>query len=179
MNMSRAVLILLDSDVFIHLFKADILSLLNKLYPKRIRMLDVVKDELEKNGVVKNHVEMFFKLKEAEPIVFPIDLLSELKSYKVPSIGLGEKACLIYCKHNSHIIASSNTKDIVPYCKDNLIAYLTTLDLFAVAIKRGIITEKEANQMIKKITANNGSYLCCDKIENHIKYHFDIEKYLY
>ncbi len=38
----RQVLILLDADVLIHFAYADKISLLNKLFPGRLRMLDMV-----------------------------------------------------------------------------------------------------------------------------------------
>jgi alanine dehydrogenase len=45
--MSSKVLILLDSDVVIHLFKAEKISLLNELFPGRIRMLDAKSGDID------------------------------------------------------------------------------------------------------------------------------------
>lgn len=179
MNKDSKVLILLDSDVVIHLFKADKITLLNDLYPKRIRMLDIVCSELLKNKTVSGFVQNLFQLKQVEEIIFPLPLFNEFKQLKSKMNGEGERACLVYCKHHAHIIASSNTSDIVPYCIEHSIAYLTTLDLFSVAINRGLMTDTEANELIKIITFNDGSYLCCKTIENHLNKHFNSEKLLY
>ncbi len=179
MTKSSNVLILLDSDVVIHLFKAEKITLLNELYPNRIRMLDIVHNELLENPSIRAFVQNLFLMKQVEEIPFPLKLFNEFKNLKSKMNGKGERACLVFCKHNAHIIASSNTSDIVPYCKEHSIAYLTTLDLFAVAIEREKMTKAEANALIKKIILNNESYLCCDNIENHMKHHFKTEKLLY
>ena len=179
MTKSNQVLILLDSDVVIHLFKADKISLLNELYPKRIRMLDFVHSELLQNRTVRPIVENLFLFKQVEEIIFPIALFNEFKNLKSQIDGVGERACLVYCKHYTQIIASSNTKDIIPYCTQHSIGFLTTLDIFAVALDKGKMTNVEANILIKKITLNDESYLCCDTIETHLKNHFDKVKLLY
>lgn len=179
MTKSNEVLILLDADVVIHLFKADKISLLNELYPHRVRMLDYVKSELQENPTIRSIVENLFTWKQVQEIKFPLALFKEFKSLKSKMEGKGERACLVYCKHNAQIIASSNTKDIVPYCEEHSIAYLTTLDLFTVAIHRGKLTPAEANALIQKITLNKESYLCCPTIEIHQTHHFKQEKLLY
>jgi len=164
LRMTKKVLILLDADVVVHLFKAERISLLNTLFEDRVRMLDIVFGELVKNPTVKDFVENLFTYKQIEQIIFPTssqpEVLKEYLRLKKEKKGDGESACLAYCKHYQHIIASSNTKDIVPYCKANSIEYLTTLDIFAIAISRGKMTNVEANAHIEQITKDNGSYLC-------------------
>lgn len=177
-TMNEKVLILLDSDVIIHLFKAEKISLLTELYPGRLRMLDVVLSELLKNRTMNKIVENLFLFKQVDEIAFPIELFNEQIKLKNKIKGEGESACLIYCKHNKHIIASSNTHDIVPFCEENAITYLTTLDIFTVAVDRQIITKKEANEFIKMILSKN-SFLCCSSIEEHIKKHFKKDKLMY
>jgi len=182
-EMSSKVLILLDSDVVIHLFKADKISLLNEFYPGRVRMLDIVLEELLKNRSVRDVVENLFTYKQVEEITFPTtsnqQLFREFIALKSTINGTGERACLVYCKHYQNIIASSNTTDIVPYCKAHGIAFLTTLDIFSIALERHKISETEINALIKKITKNNDSYLCCDTIAEHMRVHFDRQKLLY
>ncbi|MDP4225129.1 MAG: hypothetical protein Q8910_01970 [Bacteroidota bacterium] len=178
MTVNEKVLILLDSDVIIHLFKAGKISLLFELYPDRLRMLDVVLNELLKNRTVNKIVENLFLLKQVTVISYPTELLNEYVRLKDKIRGEGERACLIYCKHNQHIIASSNTSDIIPFCEENSIAYLTTLDIFSVAIHRKLITQNEANEFIKVILSKN-SFLCCSSIDEHIKRHFKNDKLLY
>jgi len=173
------VLILVDADVIIHLYKADKISLLNDLFHSRVRIMDIVLSELLGNLTINKVVENLFRFKQLEEIKFPQSLYLEFNKIKDIVKGKGERATLIYCKHNNDIIASSNTKDIVPYCKENRMSYITTLDIFNIAIERNLMTIKEVNLCIGKITMNDESYLCCKSIEDHRKNHFDGEKLLY
>lgn len=175
------VKILIDADVMIHLFKADKISILNLLFPGRLIMLDVVLNELRSNRTINSSLSGIFTFSGIEEVMFPTStnkaLLFEFIQLKKDIGGAGESATLLYCKYNSHIIASSNTKDIVPYCTANGMSYLTTLDIFAIAIQRGIMTETEVNACITKITHNNDSHLCCSTISEHLTNHFDVLKY--
>lgn len=173
------VLILVDADVIIHLYKADKISLLNDLYQSRVRIIDIVLSELLSNLTINKVVENLFRFKQIEEIKFPQSLYIEFNKIKDIVKGKGERATLIYCKHNYDIIASSNTKDIVPYCKENSMSFITTLDIFTIAIERKLMNETEANLCISKITKNNESYVCCKTIEDHRKFHFNKEKLLY
>gem|GEM_PF-1804565 len=58
-------------------------------------------------------------------------------------------------------------------------AYLTTLDIFCVAVAKGLLTDTQVNKLIAKITHNKESHLCCNFIEEHRKYHFDPMKINY
>jgi len=71
MTQSEKVLILLDADVVIHLFKAERISLLKELYSGRLRMLDVVHNELLNNRTVNKVIENLFLFKHVEEIIFP------------------------------------------------------------------------------------------------------------
>lgn len=183
MTSSKEVHILLDADVIIHLFKADKISLLNELFPGRLIILDIVLNELLGNRTVNRIVENLITFKQVVVKMLPTTsnpaLFKEFIALKKQIEGPGERACLIFCKHYPNIIASSNTKDILPFCKEHSIAYITTLDIFSIAIDRGKITKKETNDFIKKITFNDGSHLCCKTIEEHLERHFDISKLLY
>jgi predicted nucleic acid-binding protein len=171
------VKILIDADVLIHLFKADKISILNELYPRRVFMLDMVLSELKENRTIRNSIDSILLFSGIQELPFPTtsnpSLFREFLALKKEIKGEGESACLVYCKHYSDIIASSNTKDIRPYCENHGMAYLTTLDIFCVAVAKGLITDIEVNTLIKKITTNNESHLCCSSIEEHRMKHFD------
>lgn len=175
------VKILIDADVMIHLFKAEKISILTALFSGRLIMLDIVLNELRGNRTINASLSSIFTFSGIEEIVFPTSsnkaLLLEFIQLKKELGGAGESATLLYCKHNAHIIASSNTKDIVPYCTTHGMSYLTTLDIFAIAIHRGLMTEAEVNACITKITHNNDSHLCCSSIQSHVQHHFDTLKY--
>jgi hypothetical protein len=146
-------------------------------------MLDVVLDELNGNRTIRDNLYNILTFSGIKELVFPTTsnpkLFQEFISLKKVIQGDGERACLVYCKHHSEIIASSNTKDIKPYCEENNMAYLTTLDIFCIAIAKSLLTDIEVNQFIKKITANQESHLCCGSIEEHRKRHFDSLKIQY
>ena len=182
MTTSNKVLILLDADVIIHLFKAERISLLNELFSGRLRMLDVVHTELLNNRSINQVVENLFVFKQIEEIAFPTTtnqaMFFEYLKLKPKIKGDGERASLLYCKYYKQIIASSNTSDIVPFCNENSIAFLTTLDILSIAIHRKKITNQEANDCIRMILSK-GSHLCCTSIEEHLRKHFETEKLLY
>ncbi|MCF8219724.1 MAG: hypothetical protein K9J21_12195 [Bacteroidales bacterium] len=169
----RQVLILLDADVLNHFAHADKISLLNQLFPDRLRMLDMVLDELRSNQHISAKLDMIFTLSGIKEIAFPTnELLPEYINLKKEIMGKGESACLVYCKNYQHIIASSNTSDTLDYCRQHDIAYLTTLDIFCIASHRKILTTSEINRLIKLIQSK-GSHLCCNTIQEHQKKHFD------
>ena len=181
--MSSKVLIMIDADVLIHLFKAEKITLLNTLFPKRLRMLDVVLNELRNNRTIRTSLDGIFRFSGIIEIPMPTtshpELLREYISLASTIKGDGERATLVYCKYHKHIIASSNTKDIVPFCSTHAMAYLTTLDILAIAIQKGIMTTQEANNCMLKITHNDESYLICRTIEEYLTKYFDNTKYLY
>jgi len=182
-NKTPLVKILIDADVLIHLFKAEKVTILNELYPGRVYILDIVLSELKENRTIRNNIDSIMLFSGIKEITFPTTsnptLFREFLALKREIRGDGERACLVYCKHHQDVVASSNTKDIKPFCEDNSMAYLTTLDILCVAIAKNKLTNDEANVLIQRITANNESYLCCSSIEEHRAKHFDSEKIHY
>ena len=173
------VLILLDADVLIHFAHIDKITLLNQLFPDRLRMLDFVVDELRSNRHINAQLDMIFTLSGIKEIAFPTSkLLREYIQLKKQIRGKGESACLVYCRNYHHIIASSNTSDTQDYCAEHGIAYLTTLDIMCIALHRKVLTKPEINQFIKTIK-NKGSFVCCNTIQEHNQKHFDAEKLMY
>jgi predicted nucleic acid-binding protein len=168
--------ILVDADVLIHLFKADRISILKDLYPSRVFILDVVLDELKGNRTINNKLDSIMLFSGIKELIFPTTsnptLFGEFLSLKKSIKGDDERASLIYCKYHSDIIASSNTKDIKPFCEQHGMVYLTTLDILCVAVHKNLMTGAEANQLIQKIIFNQESHLCCKSIEDHRKIHF-------
>lgn len=65
------VKILIDADVLIHLFKADRITLLNELYPKRVFMLDVVLSELKENRTIRTNIDGILLFSGIQEIQFP------------------------------------------------------------------------------------------------------------
>ncbi|WP_339877474.1 hypothetical protein [uncultured Algoriphagus sp.] len=65
------VKILVDADVLIHLFKADKISLLNELYPKRVFMLDIVLSELKENRTIRNNIDIILLFSGIQELQYP------------------------------------------------------------------------------------------------------------
>ena len=156
------VLVLIDADVLIHFFHAEKITLLNELFSERLRVLDIVMDELKANWYIRSNLELIIRLSGIEELAFPTNkLVAEYSKLKKEIGGAGESACLVYCKNYHQIIASSNTTDTLAFCDKHSIAYLTTLDIFTIAQKKELISEEEVNRLIKRILSK-GSHLCCN-----------------
>ncbi|HBN05187.1 MAG TPA: hypothetical protein DD434_05290 [Bacteroidales bacterium] len=62
---------------------------------------------------------------------------------------------MVYCKWNRDIIGSSNLKDIKDYCIQNNIVYLTTFDFLFFAVRKDIISQKQACAFIESVIKKN------------------------
>jgi predicted nucleic acid-binding protein len=177
---SKTVYILLDADVVIHFYKADRLSVLQTLYKSRLLLLDLVLEELLKNKTIAPHVENFLRFKVIEEYKFPSKDDQILREYVLLSKtkGKGESACMAVCRYQSNILASSNLKDIKPYCEQYGIAYLTTMDILAIAHKKGLMSLEECDDSIKAILSRQ-SKLPYDNLSDYLKKEFNMEKCLY
>lgn len=94
------VLVLIDADVLIHFFHAEKITLLNELFPGRLRVLDIVMDELKANRYIRNNLDLIIGLSGIEELAFPTNkLVAEYSKLKKEIGGAGESACLVYCKN--------------------------------------------------------------------------------
>ncbi|MDY3251679.1 MAG: hypothetical protein SOX61_01400 [Prevotella sp.] len=166
--------IVLDADVIIHFAKGEMLSILPSIFPDyKYVVLDIVKNEvlppvlgqLEKQMIyMKNIQEVKFGHTHEERKEFA-RLTSQL------GLGRGESASMVYCRFHDNVLGSSNLRDIIDYCDEYGINYLTTIDFLFYAIKRGIITKEEADEFIEKVRNKNSrlpnvdfSTYKCDKL---------------
>lgn len=177
---SRTGYILLDADVIIHFYKADRLSVLQELYRGRLLVLDFVLEELLRNKTIAPHVENFLRFKVIEEYKFPSQDEQILKEYASLSKtkGKGESACMAVCRFQNNILASSNLRDIKPYCEQYGIAYLTTMDILAIAHKKGHMSLKECDESIKAILSKQ-SKLPYDNLSEFLAKDFKMEKCQY
>ena len=63
-------------------------------------------------------------------------------------IGMGEAAVLVHAKRHNGIVASNNTNDVKSFVEKHNLIRITTGDILVMALKNGIITEKEGNENI-------------------------------
>jgi hypothetical protein len=181
MNNDKRVKILLDADVLIHFVKGGRMSLLTELFPNRMVLLDRVEEELVKhNNLVNTEVTNMIRFGYLDVIAFPSRDMKVVSEYAqlIKTKGKGESACLAFCRHHPHIIASSNLLDIQSYCQTHALAYLTTMDILCIGLERKAITEAEANAFIQKVRAA-GSKLPNVTIVQYRDSRFDRTKYLY
>jgi hypothetical protein len=148
----RKTKIILDADVIIHFSKGGYLNILPKIFSNYdFVVLDVTYTEIK--GNVRNQLDnQILYLKNI--LLLPFNPNFEMqKEYAnlIIKLGKGESASMIYCKYNKDVIGSSNLKDIVDYCKQYNITYLTTLDFLYYAIRKQIMTVEEANKFIEDV----------------------------
>lgn len=151
--------IVFDADVIIHFLNGDKLLDLLHIFPNEAIIIDKVYGELAKNKKTKTSLDNLINLKLLNKVAFPgnLEIIKEYAHLRSPLMnkGIGESACLAYCKHTKDTIASSNLKDIREYCKLHKIQNLTTIDFIINAYKNGIWKISELKKFIDKLVANN------------------------
>lgn len=152
------VKLLLDADVLIHFFKADKLFDLPFIFKEYDYILfDLVRDELSQPAI-RYAIDLLITKGSLILTEFPtsdelIDYEFDYLRYEC-SKGMGESACMAYAKYHAKrdgVVASSNLKDLLPYCRDNNIPYLTTLDFLCRAMELKIFSEADCDGFITKV----------------------------
>lgn len=140
--------IILDADVVIHFLRGGQIGILPAIFPNTLYMPDVVFEETF-FGNDKVAVKNLFQYGFVKSLEIKSDKRVFLEySYLKSRFGKGESACMAYCKFNHDVIGSSNLRDILNYCKENNIEYLTTLDFLAEAYRKQQLTEDECDYFI-------------------------------
>lgn len=174
-------LVLVDADVLIHLYRANQLGLLKKLYPSRTVILDQVEQELIRNSIVKNDIKTLIAETGAQIFAFPTNDKQVVVEYATlsHSKGRGESACMAVCRFQKDILASSNLKDTKKYCEAHGIEYLTTLDLLAIAFLTNEISVADADLAIYDIKSKGSRLPHYNQIQDYIAKEFDKRKLNY
>ena len=154
-NRTAKTKIILDSDVVIHFIKGEHLYNLPKIFPQyQYIILDIVfKNELAKNNQTKTQLQNHIHLLKSISIETWTPDYEMMKEFSLLNqrFGTGESACLVYCKYNHNVLASSNLRDTKDYCEKHQITYLTTMDFLYYAMKRKIMTEEECDKFITSV----------------------------
>lgn len=163
-------IILIDADVISHFITGGQITLLPKIFPNPIKILDKVYAEISRMPGRKIEVDNLLNFKLMELIPFP-DADPEIrKEYlhikKLMFKGDGEAACLAVVRYSDNILASSNLKDIASYCKLHQITYLTTMDFLCQALKNGLMSETDCDDFIQKVL-KAGSRLPVNRWADH------------
>jgi hypothetical protein len=157
-NLDREKKIVLDGDVISHFIKGELINSLPTFYPGQLVILNIVKEEIIQRKNWLSIIEPLLIFGEIEEVEFPSDItyLREyafLISAKGQSLGRGESACMVYCRYNKHVLASSNLKDIIRYCSFHKIEYVTTMDLILDCYQRNLLPFENCDSFIKKVIA--------------------------
>jgi len=162
-------LILLDADVISHFISGGQFALLPSIFKNKKVLLDIVATELRASKKFKTYINNVIGTGFIKEINFQGNKQVGMEYAKlIKTFGKGESACMAYCKFNNDILASSNLKDILTYCEDNGITYLTTMDFLAEALKANQLTEKECDNFIRNVKTA-GSRLPVDTIADYLR----------
>jgi len=147
-------IILLDCDVISHFIANNTLCDLPKiLAPHQCTVLDYVYSEVAARPKRLAFLDSIIQSGQIKKMDFPEDLeinkeFAKIKSRK-PLIGDGERACMAVARYNKNVVASSNFRDVAPYCNENDILYLGTLDILSIAVTKDLYDEKKCDDFIQ------------------------------
>ena len=150
--------ILLDADVISHFLKGCEIFRLPQIFPRRLVVVDTVKNELCKLKSRKNQFLNFIAYTKIEEIKLDDCTIEVIKEYSLlikQGKGEGESACLAIAKFNKHFVASGNIKDIKDYCYNIRIKFMTTIDILIEAYKKGLMTVQECDDFIQLVRSKN------------------------
>ncbi|PWJ52623.1 hypothetical protein CLV98_1354 [Dyadobacter jejuensis] len=163
--------ILIDADVIIHFCNGGRISLLKIIFGNSLFVVPEVISELDVKPNSRIALENMLTFKQVQIYEVPTNLkLQILKEYnrirRDLRGGMGESMCMAIAKFDNKILASSNTKDIHDYCKENSIKYYTTLDILYMAFQEKHINESEFDCFIYDVTSK-GSHLFCKTLADY------------
>ncbi len=160
--------IIIDADVIIHFSKANQLGILHTIFPNPIYILNFVFNEVF-IGNLKIQVENMIRFGFLQELEFNNDItvLREFALLK-RKYGIGESACMAYCRYHNDVLASSNLKDIKKYCEQHKIQYLTTMDFLLAAYEKGLLSEPACDQFIKDVRSK-GSKLPASNLRKYLE----------
>lgn len=156
--------IILDADVIIHFHKGGILHVLPSIYPNKFIVCDLILEHEilpgPLNDILNDLIEMDeISIVEMELHENYLEILIEFGELK-KKFGKGESACMAYCRYSKDIIGSSNLADIIDYCKQNSLQFITTMGFLKEAYESNLLSEDECNEFVK-VNIEKGSRLPC------------------
>ena len=162
--MGRNKVILVDADVISHFMATGYIDRLTEiLQPHAVMIVENVYKEASYHPTEpdrKRKVDKWMEHCKVCKIAFPYaneNIRREFFRLKKenPMLGDGERACMSMARFGQEVIASSNFRDVAPYCDENGIEYIGTLDILTIAMNKGIFTSKECNQFVMDAKAKN------------------------
>ena len=161
--------ILIDSDVIRHFIDGGKILEMHKIFPRRLVIIDVVKEELCRSKKIKPIVLNFISFCKIEEVDLD-DNYEALMEYAklIKTVGEGEAACMALAKVENKYIASSNLSDIKEYCIENGIKIITTMDFLYEALMNQLYTDEECDKFINDVLVK-GNRLPTRSIAEYVK----------
>ena len=161
--------ILLDSDVLSHFIASGRQRLLKDILAgHQLIMLDQVYSEASFCPWDSSRKHLLDSMMADCGIVrmnFPSDVTTSVveEFFRLASenkrLGRGERACMAVARFYRDAIASSNYRDVAPYCEANGIEYIGFLDILIIGINKGVINEYIAQGILDAaVLANNARF---------------------
>lgn len=153
-------IVLLDCDVISHFIVNNALNdLPNILAPHKCVVLDYVYNEVAARPTRLVFLKPLIKSGQILEMSFPEDEAVNMEFARIksrrPIIGDGERACMAVARFNNNIVASSNFRDVAPYCKEFSILYIGTLDILFIAATKEIYDEQQCDDFIQNAVRYN------------------------
>ena len=174
--MARAKVILVDADVIAHFIATGhIMELNGILSPHQLYVVENVYREATRHpgdANRKQKVDEWIKDSKTCVINFPSqnqNIKREFFKLKHDNglWGDGECACMAMARYGQETIASSNFRDVAPYCDANDIEYIGVMDILQIAINKGYWTDEQCDQFIMDAIKENNARFPVDRMEEY------------
>lgn len=174
--MARAKVILVDADVIAHFMATDhIMELNGILAPHQLYIVENVYREATRHPSDANRkqkVDEWIAKSKTCVIKFPSqnqNIMREFFKLKHDNglLGDGECACMAMARYGQETIASSNFRDVAPYCDANDIEYIGVMDILQIAINKGYWTDEQCDQFIMDAIKENNARFPVDRMEEY------------
>lgn len=174
--MARAKVILVDADVIAHFMATGhILELNAILSPHQLYVVENVYREAIRHPSDVNRrqkVDEWIANSKTRVINFPCQNQKVKREfYKLKHdnglLGDGECACMAMARYGQETIASSNFRDVAPYCDANGIEYIGVMDILQIASNNGYWTVDQCNQFILDAIKENNARFPVDRMEDY------------
>ena len=174
--MARAKVILVDADVIAHFIATGhIMELNGILSPHQLYVVENVYREATRHpgdANRKQKVDEWIKDSKTCVIKFPSqnqNIKREFFKLKHDNglLGDGECACMAMARYGQETIASSNFRDVAPYCDANDIEYIGVMDILQIAINKGYWTDEQCDQFIMDAIKENNARFPVDRMEEY------------
>lgn len=105
----------------------------------------------------------------AKVILIDADVIAHFFKLKHDNglLGDGECACMAMARYGQETIASSNFRDVAPYCDANDIEYIGVMDILQIAINKGYWTDEQCDQFIIDAIKENNARFPVDRMEEY------------